>query len=503
MTAITNYNENTSNYELFCFLYEAIINREVTTFLQLKALAAPVLKDKRVSPVIMKAFELIKRLYWGFFANILPSSHKKLWHEVVIPDPQFPYAGDLKRTISISNLYVAMMDIHGYTKFCQNTRNNLSMLHNFDKTINKEIRNIAVYFNAECRREAGDEIVLVAASANDALSATLGIMDYFAKTNILNNPEIPTQRTGNSLALPTFAISAGIAGGNTTIPLIITEQGDLSGFLLNTAARLQAHANSLSSHDARLMVTKQVQMNFKKENTSQEAQSFIFQRNLLYFFDTGIIEFKGVMLPTCEVVFTEHDQYKQHLSAEMSQLFNSVRSALWEQQIFNDLMKLIVKSVTVMPAFRIKLKEPILYMTVITNESIISLCQKAEKSYAMDEDYTYALMILHEFAALLEQIPHYDHLILDYLKGITDRYDFILKLYQEFIDKEIDAKAHRIFYGDNLKAYYEAKKAVETFNWLMSMGRVSAEIPQKRVLWYNLIHQHKDEMVFTPYSGKK
>ncbi|MDR2808394.1 MAG: hypothetical protein LBB43_05220 [Spirochaetaceae bacterium] len=503
MTAITDYNADTSNYELFCFLYESIINREVTTFSQLKTLTAPILKEKRIAPVLMKSFELIKRLYWGFFANIASSSHKKLWREVVIPDHQFPNAGDLKRTISISNLYVVMMDIHGYTKFCQSTRNNLSMLHNFDKTINNEIKNIAASCHSECRREAGDEIVLVAASASDALTATLGIMDYFAKTNILNNPDVPSQRSGNSNALPIFTISAGIAGGNTTIPLIITEQGDLSGFLLNTAARLQAHANTLSAKEARLMVTKQVQMNFKKENANQATECFIFKKKLLYFFDTGIIEFKGVMLPTCEVIFSEDEKYKQYLSTEMSQLFNAVHSSLWEQQIFSNLMKVIVKSVTVMPAFCIKLKEPVLFTTVITNESFIHMCQRAEKFYAVDEDYSYAVKMLHDFTLILEQIPHYDHLILDYLKGITERYDFILKLYQEFIDREIDLNAPRIFYGNQLKIYYEAKNAVDTLDRLLGMGRISSEIPQKRVLWYSLIHQHKDKMVFTPYSGKK
>ena len=502
MTSIADYNDDTSNDELFCFLYEAIINRDITTFSQLKNLMLPILKNKKVRPIVIKAFNLIKRLYWGFFADIDPSMHKKLWNEIVIQDSLFPNAGDLKRTISISNLYIGMMDIHGYTKFCQSTRNNLSMLHNFDRVINNEIRKIAMCCNAECRREAGDGIVLVAASASDALTATLGIMDYFAKTNMLKDPSLPTRRSGVSNALPAFTISAGIAGGNTSIPLIITEQGELSGFLLNIAARLQSHANTLSSKDARIMITKQVQMNFTKENL-RPPQCFIFKNNMLYFFDTGIIEFKGVMLPTCEVIFTKEDQYKQFLSAEMSKLFVSVRSSLWEKQIFSDLMNLIIKSLMVMPTFQIKLKEPILHTTIITNESIIRMCQKAEKSYSVDEDYAYAIMTLHEFSNLLEQIPRYDHLILDYIKGITEKYDFILEMYLSFIDKEIESNAPRIFYGDQLKTYYNVKGASETLERLISLGRVSPEIPQKRVLWYNLIQQHKDKMAFTPYSGKK
>jgi hypothetical protein len=502
MRKLSEYNENTSNYELFSFLHDRIINREVTTFSQLKSLVEPLLSNKRIHPVIMRAFELVKRLYWGFFAGISPVTHQKLWSQLVIPDTLFPDAGDMKRTISISNLYVVMMDIHGYTKFCQSTRNNLSMLHNLDKTINTTIRLIAAQCQSECRREQGDEIVLVAASATDALTSAIGIIDYFAKTNILNDPSVTTKRIGAATALPVFNISAGIAGGNTTIPLIITEQGDLSGFLLNTAARLQSHANTLSPKESRLMITKQVEMNFVKENQRESLCSHIAKNEVIYFFDTGMIEFKGVLLPTCEAIFDKNDQYKQRFSGEMSRLFDSVRTSQWEHQIFSDLMDLLVRSSTVMLPFSIELKEPLFNTTVVNNDTLVRMCQTAKKSY-MNEDYSYAVMLLHEFTSMLEQIPRYDHLILDYLKGITEKYDFILNMYNESIDKEIEANARRIFSDEHLKTYFAAKNATDLLEKLLSMGRTSPELRQKRILWHNLIQLYKDSMVFTLYSGKK
>ena len=113
MKDLTEYRDATSEHELFSFLCEKIISRDITTFSALKGFAEPVLKDKRTFPVMMRAFELIRRLYWGFFAGMTQTTHKKLWRELVIPDQDFPEAGDLKPTLQISILYIAMLDIHG------------------------------------------------------------------------------------------------------------------------------------------------------------------------------------------------------------------------------------------------------------------------------------------------------------------------------------------------------------------------------------------------------
>jgi hypothetical protein len=252
--SLSEYTETTPEYELFSFFYDRIINREMVTFSVLREFAAPVVKSQRTHPVIMRAFELIKRLNWGFFSQISPVTHKKLWRELVIPDKTFPEAGDLKRTISISNLYISMLDIHGYTKFCMDSKKNLSLQHTLDKAIDYEIRNISTQCGSVSQRERGDEIVVISASATDALMATLCIMDYFGKNDVVKDPNISTKRVGDSTILPIFKLSAGITGGNTSIPLIITEKGNLAGFLINSGARLQTRANELSPKENRVMV---------------------------------------------------------------------------------------------------------------------------------------------------------------------------------------------------------------------------------------------------------
>jgi hypothetical protein len=498
--ALTDYRDSTSEHELFSLLYDKIISREISAFSTLKEFARPVLKDRRTHPVMMRCFGLIQRLYWGFFSGMTTATHKKLWRELVIPDQDFPDAGDLKRTISISNLYISMMDIHGYTKFCQDSRKNLSMLHTLDQTINNAIHRISNRCHAVSQRERGDEMVLISASAVDAITATIAIIDYFGNTSCLNDPAISINRTGNAEILPILKISAGITGGNTSIPLIITESGNLSGFLLNAAARLQTRANELSPRESRIMITRQTALSYAKENSA--APSTLAKNKVVYCFDTGMIEFKGVQLPTCEVVFKSEERYKEQFSEEMSRLFASTRDGLWEQRVYMDLMDLLGKTAAAMPPFTVNLKFPINGMVTAGNKTISDLCQKGADAYAQEE-YPQAVLILKQFTLLLDQIPGYDRLILDYVKGITDKYDALLKMYEAAINREVEERAPNIFTGNNLKTYYAAKNAASVYDELRARGRKSAALTPKRTRWINLIRQNPEELEFTLYSGKK
>jgi len=497
---ISEYNSGMTEYELFSFLYDKIVSKEIVTFSKLKELVAPALRDKWTHAVIMKAFLLLKRMNWGFFSAICPNTHKKLWKEMVIPDRDFPEAGDIKKTLQISNLYVAMLDIHGYTKFCMESRKNLSMMHTLDWAIENEIKRISTQCGAISQRERGDEIVVVAASATDALMVTLCIIDYFGKTNNVNDPSIPTKRTGNAEALPIFKITGGITGGNTQSPLIITERGNLAGFLLNSGARLQTRANELSPKDSRVMIAKQVMMNYEKEDAASKC--ILTQNNSIYFFDTGHIEFKGVMIPTCEVVFEKSERYKEKFADDITRLFSSIRENLWEQRIYQDLMELLTKVAQTMPKFSVVPSVPINSMQTITNESYITLCRLAMKAYCVNEDYYSAVEFLRHLIDVSEQIPSFDRLILDYLKGITEKYQLLLDAFEKQIDKEIDEKAAHIF-GEHFKTWAASKNGLQIYEKMRGIGRKSKEITKRKNMWLNMLLQNKEKMEFTLYSGKK
>jgi len=176
---------------------------------------------------------------------------------------------------------------------------------------------------------------------------------------------------------------------------------------------------------------------------------------------------------------------------------------LWEQKIFQDLMSLLSKTAQVMSRFTVVPSKPINGMQTITNESFMQLCRIALKAYVHDEDYSAAVSMLKNFISLAEEIPHFERLILDYLQGITDKYDMLLKSYLETIDNEIDNRAQQIFNDSYLKAWYAAKNAVTVYEKLKAMGRRSDEVPKKKSLWDNPIKQNVDQMEFVLHSGKK
>jgi len=375
-------------------------------------------------------------------------------------------------------------------------------MHTLDWAIGNEIQRISTQCGAISQRERGDEMVVVAASATDALMATLCILDYFGKTNVVGDPDIPTKRSGNAEALPVFKITGGITGGNTQSPLIVTEQGNLAGFLLNSGARLQSRANELSPKESRVMISKQVMMNYEKENTVNKC--VLAENDSIYFFETGHIEFKGVMIPTCEVVFDKNERYKEKFSEEMVKLFGSIREGLWEQRIFQDLIELLIRVAQTMPNFSVTPQhQPIASMKTIVNESYIQLCRIAYKAYFIDEDYHMAVEYLRHLVEVSDQIPLFDKLVLDYLKGVTEKYELLLSAYEIHLDKEVNEKAAQIFHGDYYKTWQAAKKSTQVFEKLRNMGRKSQDITKKKSMWLSMLLQNKAQMEFTLYSGKK
>jgi hypothetical protein len=501
MQDINEYSGSTSEYEVFSFFYDRIISGEIKTFSELIKSASSIAGNKRCYPVIMRAFELIKCLYWGFFSTISPRTHPKLWNEIVITNKNFPEAGDLKRTLQISNLYIAMLDIHGYTKFCMETRKNLSLMHTLDRAMENEISGITAACDAISHRERGDEIVVVAANATNIITAVLAIIDFFGKTNLVKDPRIVTKRSVEAEALPVFKVSAGITGGNTTSPLIITDRGGLSGFLLNSGARLQARANELSPKESRIMAARQVQMNFDKENA--QFKCALAQNNALYFFDTGHIEFKGVIIPTCEIVFSEAERYKEKIGAEMNRLMESINQNLWEQRIFADILGVIVRASSVMPKFSVTPQEQVDNIQTLTNESLEHLCKKAMVAYLREEDYNLAVTLLLNLVSILEMIPSFDRLILDYLKGVSAKYSMLLTMYNENISRQIEEKASGIFLSNYATAWAAAKKGVSMYEKLCVMGKNSELVAKKKNLWVFLIKQNQKELEFSMYAGKK
>jgi hypothetical protein len=485
--------------KLFYHLSEKMMAGEFQTFSALVEYLDHLKLSFKPDAVIEQSFTLFKDLRWGFLKELSRSEYARLWKELIIAHPEYHSAGDLKRNMSISNIYIAMMDIHGYTRFCQESKSNLSRLRKLDDFLHEGIRKIARGNSALANRERGDEIVVVASSATDCIKTTLEIINTFSKQGVVKDHAVVSTRSDYSIVLPDFKVTAGIAGGNLTTPLIITESGLLSGFLLNTAARLQTLANELSPKDSKIITTHSVYSSFQKEN--KVVKSDLFAKKLLRFFNAGTVSFKGTKVNCCEILFNPKEQYRMSYNPALLALLESLRQELWKGRVFTDAVALVQKACQAMPSFTADVHHEGQRQKV-TNQSIAELCDQARQQYS-NEDYPAAVASLTEIAGFVEQIAEFDRLVVRYLTEIARRFELLARELQKRLEGEILTKLDVIFEPRYKTVYEKAREYIDTYEKLKAFAMSSKALGNKKSTWYSLVEDSKEQLKLEFYSGKR
>ena len=498
MKNISEYKKETSVFELSAHLYEKIINGKIKTFSELKEYSSVIPRGSRIQIILMNAFKLIRNLHWGFFKDIDYPSYPKVWKEIVIPDSDYKYAGDLKRNMTISSIYIAMIDIHGYTKFCKQNNRNLSMLQLLDNFMQGDISKIAQENNVVSRRAMGDELILVGTSATDIINSVLSIIDYFGKRKIIKSEELSKSRPGAKIMLPDMHISAGIAGGKIYTPLIITMDGDLSGDIVNTAARLQARANKISPVSTRVIITKHLKYKYMKE--LEDGKGGV--ETGLRFFNSGIIEFKGISISLYYLLFRREDFYILKYQDEMLALYDSIKSNLWKNKVFPNLIKLLIKALLSMPVFRITAVMGEGRKIMLKNSELIDLCKNALNSYSIKKDYSGSLTVLGNLITYLVKVPSFDTLVLQYTKDIFRIYSSILLVYDMEIENLLEARIEKLLSLEDRKTYNLVKKHFHIYEKIRNQVRNTDELCNRKSLWYKIIEDETDNLELNIYSGK-
>ncbi len=479
-------------YELSSHLYEMILDEKIRTFSGLIDYTGYIFTTPPRQVVLMSAFKLIRKLYWGFFKDIDYPSYPKLWHEIVIPDKRYKYAGNIKRNSTISNIYAAILDVHGYTAFCRQNNRNLSMLHLLDTCIQGDIGKITQEHNVLSRREQGDEIILVGTSAVDIIHSVLSIVDYFSKRKVISSDALTRARPGARIILPDMFISAGIAGGKMYTPLIITEDGELSGDVINTAARLQVRANAVSPFSTRITVTKHVVFRYRKESPQT-----------LNFFNSGIISFKGTALSVYEVIFKKEDHYILQYQEEMQDLYSALEKKLWRNQVFTSLITLLIKVCRNVPAFKLKHSTEGNKNKKIQNADIIKLAEKTLLLYSTQDNYVKAVLYLRRIVDYLGKVQIFDQLVLEYALKVTEKYEKIVREFKDEIEKRLDDRYASIFPPDTAQVYQSVKKQALIYEKLKDQAIQDGGVLKKKSIWYTLMEENLGNLSFSLYSGKE
>jgi len=482
-------------------MYEKIIAGEIASFEQLVDEANSAgLEQQHRNAVVSRGYRLLKKFTWGMFAVINPREYKQLWQQLVVPHPQFKAAGDLKRSMTISSIFIGMLDIHGYTAFCRESKTNLSRLHELDAFFSTTIQEVAALHGCVGNRERGDEILLVAARAVDILRASFDIIQIFAKQRFFKEMYESAEVVNYSKILPPFQISAGISGGNMNTPMIITRRGEISGFLLNMAARLQARANKLAPRNTKIIMAKTVMTGLEKELAGGASTDL---PAVVKFFDCGSIQFKGMSIPNVEAVFRSEERYKMKLQDSLQTLLTSLKQNLWKDKVMLDLLELMMQTVFNIPRFNLEILLPGNGSVIVNNEQIQQRLTMIRNLFGVQEDYTTAIAKLDETVHICSQIPAFEPIVVEYGREIALRYRKASALYAIHLEPAILKRKKEIFTEQEARLFDYFRAHRGTLERLEEKARRSPAVSQKRQMWNSVLEKLRSELDFSLYSGKR
>ena len=492
MQDLSEYTSETPNAELYKFLSEAIIHNHISDFSDLLSYCRGIPVNSKTKPVFESLFLLIRKLYWGFFRDVDRIVFPKVWNEIVLPNERFPHCGDLKKNLTISNIFVGILDLHGYTSFCDKHKNNLSMLKALDELIQVELMKLARARDVVLQRQRGDEIVLVGTSARDLIELTLDIIEVFTRKQEKHHKF--------KHSLPDMHVSAGIAGGNKFTPFIITRDGDLSGGVVNTAARLQSRANELSEKYSRILVRRTTCHSYLAE--TKHIPKVDLRDPPIHFIDSGFIRFKGIDVAVCEVLFEKKDQYRVEIEKDLQNLMKSIENRSWKESVFENLLLLLIRLYKFMPPFRVQTSTKGV-VSRLENEDLINMAKKILRYFKQDQNYLDAFVELEYLIKYSRSIRGFDPLILEYGELILEHYrsivsDFEIQLesrIREMAESTLSAKARQMYKESQTALFLQERLKLEIRKY-MSDHDLSK-------MWRSAVNANYDAPELTIRSGKQ
>lgn len=478
---------------LLLSLYEKILSGELKTFDDLKKSVSKYKVSTELRKCLFKSFELQRKLYWGFFRELTPKKFPQLWNEIVITDSQFKFGGDLKRFMSIPNIYLGLLDIHGYTKYCNDKKRNMSMIDLLDRMIYEDVNAICAEKGVISKRAQGDEILILGASPTDILKSVLEIMNYFnTQGRSFKNTVISKKLPGT--VLPKFQISAGIAGGQKFTPLVITRDGDLSGDIVNTAARLQAKANKISPDKNRIMITSHAYQKFQTALAEKSDEVF----SGIDFFDIGKVEFKGVSLNVYDVIFLPEDEHRLKLRNSMETLYESLEKKLWKTRVFKDALD--AASRVVANQLEKGCKDTAAARRLENQyREIIELLKKTHTLFngmyyeAAISSYSRIVDSMHGFKQL-------DNIVMDYLELVKRNYLSINEIYSQALDEEVVVRLNEVCSPQEKENYLLLKKHGNMYDKIRSSTRL--KLKSRKKTWHRITDDMSEELNINLQSFK-
>ena len=498
MRDLTELTDKTSSYELFTHVYWQIVTRRITGFAELVDYLSHLEEGSRKQYVLQTAFPLIRELHWGFFRELNAKTYPVLWDQLTRPSDKYPFAGELKRSMTITDIYCGFIDIHGYTAFSKSSKD-APMLRLLDVCIETDIKQICRDNHVMSNRARGDEIILLGTSAYDVVNTVINIADYFGDKHLTRDLDVVRKRRQDRVKLPELSVSAGVAGGKKYDSLVITATGDLSGPVVNTAARLQSRANRISSDDSRILITETVRIKFESEEKKQFAP--MFSRGQMAFLDVGTFGFKGVDLRLTEVIIDSGEMYRLKYQSALNRFLETLSGDHWHDSVFIDLGKLIIAACTAMPEFKVTAAGnggP----AVFSNASLKSLSRRALDRFEEGNDFQTAVTALSTAVTGLGLVPEADHFLLLYAEAVMAEYRRIHEAYDRFMGKFAEEHRGSLLSRIENQEYENSVSGVKNHESIRSVLYSRVDVDKRRKLWRRLVKDLEPSLGESLYLGK-
>lgn len=453
---------------------------------------------KVTKPQMDILFGLIKKLYWGTFSDLNFEEYTNLWKALVLPDPKYPSLyGDLKKSIILPNIYISLLDIHGYTAFCQKTRKNINSLHRLDRFVETSIKNTAKKYGVIAKRERGDEVILIGTDPVDIINATCSVVNLFSmKMNL------PGVEPGEEPFLPPFEVSGGIVGGYSTTPLIISEKGELQGILVNLSARLQARANEISPNKTKLIVD---QSTYHKFLSSSKPRNDLV-KNVKFLFN-GEIEFKGGKLKVYEIYYREEEKYKDLLHEPIKRLTEAISRGDWQTNIILALCDLGIITSENIPNFYKSVEvflEGETRRIEVDNKYISDVFSQIKYAILNSKDFSVINKKMKLLVEVLNNIDEFDNLVKEYCKIVYKEYSKIFHEYNRILTKIVEENPSDFLTPDEMEIFLRFVTYKNTYESILEKINSSYKFIQKRsIVWNRAFSNVKSQVTFSMYTGKK
>ena len=477
--------------------YDEIIARRIITVKELLSFLDDLDWDPKLEAVVRRAYALIREIHWGIFRDLDSEAHPQLWKALTVSNRSLPAYPDLKRNVVVPNVFCAVMDIHAYTEFCQKNRHNVSMLRTLDEVIQKDTREIAGKHGCLSFRSAGDNIIVVGSSPGAMLHACLGIVDSFSRKRVLEKAQLSESRKGNAVVMQDMNVTVGIAGGLRYHSLIVTQDGDISGSVVNTAARLQGFANTISPDQSKVIVSSHVYAGYTREQKKQAEDE-----EGLTFFNRGKISFKGTSVVVHELLYTKRDMKKASYQQAYTQLLEAARKQRWSDRLISQAVGLVIQVLEADPIPRVEIRTdgpP----RAFSNTSLISMCREALALYESSGEHRAVSAQLQLIAAVLQKAPRFDPLVRTHYEQIVTLYERMTREFETLQYEKILENQTGLFNLKERSVIDTAARLEKIRDTLIERGKQHNNIYSSTVLWNKIVSDFEGKWEYEVYSGKK